>query len=71
MTLYCFQISNGQTFHHSEELPNDDAACHEALLTVRDIEASISPEGGTWSIEVARDETPIFRIDVSARRTDG
>ena len=71
MTLYSFQISNGETFNHSEEFPSDDAACVEALMTVRDIDAFLSTEGGTWSIEVARDQMQIFRIGVCARRIAG
>jgi len=70
MTRYSFQITNGQNFLHSEELASDAAAWHEAILTVRDIESTLSSEGGNWSLEVRRGEKPIFRIDVTARRIE-
>ena len=70
MTHYSFHITNGQNFLHSEELASDAAAWHEAIHTVRDIESTLSSEGGNWSLEVRRDEKPLFRIDVTARRIE-
>jgi hypothetical protein len=67
MTRYSFYISNGEAFNDAEEFPDDDAACQQAK-TVRDIEASLWPNGGDWSIEVRRDDSPIFQIDVRVRR---
>jgi hypothetical protein len=68
MSKYSFHISNGEPFTDAEELPDDDAACQQALKTVRDIEASLWPNGGDWSIEVRREDRPIFQVDVHVRR---
>jgi hypothetical protein len=68
MTRYSFHISNGDSFAGAEEFPDDDSACRQAVLTLRDIEAAIGPDGGEWSIEVRREDSPIFTIDVHARR---
>ena len=68
MTLYAFHISNGAAFTDSEEFSDDEAACREALRTVRDIESAVHTNGGEWSLEVRREATPIFRIDVTVRR---
>ena len=70
MTRYSFQITNGQTFLHSQDLASDAVAWREAILTVRDIESSLSSEGGEWSLEVRREDKPIFRIDVSAHKLE-
>ena len=69
MSRYFFKIVDGGQFTDSEgqELPDDDAAWREALQTVRDVEATLTP-GGRWSIEVRREERPILRIEVSAQR---
>jgi hypothetical protein len=54
-----------------KELPDDGAAWQEALRTVRDIEANLDLDGAkSWSVEVKRGDRSIFRIDVSAARTD-
>ncbi|MBR0750932.1 tRNA 5-methylaminomethyl-2-thiouridine synthase [Bradyrhizobium jicamae] len=71
MTRYFFHISNGQPFSDpgGEELADDHAAWTEALRTVRDVEATLSLEQAPrWSLEVKRGATPIFRIDVTARK---
>lgn len=68
MTQYAFHISNGGAFTDSEEFADDEAACREALRTVRDIESALQTKGGEWSLEVRRDSTPILRIDVTVRR---
>jgi hypothetical protein len=73
MPRYFFHISNGHPFKDpaGEELPHDDAAWEEALRTVRDIEANLDLDSANvWSVEVKRGDRSIFRIDVSARRTD-
>jgi uncharacterized protein DUF6894 len=73
MPRYFFNISNGHRFQdpNGEELQDDDAAWAEALRTVRDIESSLDLDGSShWSIEVKREETSIFRIDVFAQRVD-
>ncbi|MBR0755636.1 hypothetical protein JQ604_25950 [Bradyrhizobium jicamae] len=68
MAKYSFKISNGEPFEAAEELADDDAACLQALRTVRDIESSVGLDGGDWSIAVSRDEITIFRVAVSAQR---
>jgi uncharacterized protein DUF6894 len=67
MSRYFFSIANGHPFEDDEgtELPNDTAAWREAVLTVRDIESSLSP-AGHWTLEVRRDGEVLFRIDVQA-----
>ena len=73
MPRYFFNISNGHRFRDSngEELLDDDAAWVEAVRTVRDIESSLDLDGSChWSVEVKRDATAIFRIDVFAERLD-
>jgi uncharacterized protein DUF6894 len=73
MPRYFFHISNGHPFKDpkGEGLQDDDAAWAEALRTVRDIESSLNLDGSRhWTIEVKRDETSIFRIDVFAERID-
>ena len=73
MPRYFFDISNGHPFHDpaGEELADDNAAWQEALRTVRDIEANLHLDSASvWSVEVKRGERSIFRIDVSARRSD-
>jgi hypothetical protein len=70
---YFFNITNGHPFRDAvgEDLPDDSAAWEQAVRTVRDIEASLNLDGSSkWSLEVKRDETSIFRIDVAAQRTD-
>jgi hypothetical protein len=64
---YSFHVSDGDAFAETEEFPDDDSACRQALLTVRDIEAALGPIGGEWSIEVRRENNPIFQTDVRAR----
>lgn len=68
MTCYSFQITNGEKFTCTEDLPSDDAAWHEAVLTVRDIESSLTANGGEWLLEVKRGDVPLYRINVSARK---
>ena len=68
MARYEFHISNGEKFVGSDEFSCDQAACQEALRTVRDIESALAPDGGDWSIEVRQDNQPIFRVDVTARK---
>ena len=68
MTQYAFHISNGEAFSDAEEFADDEAACREALRTVRDIESAVQTKGGKWSLEVRRETTPIFQIDVTVRR---
>jgi hypothetical protein len=73
MPRYFFHISNGRPFLDptGEELQDDDAAWEQALRTVRDIESVLCLDGSSvWCLEVKREETSIFRIDVSARRID-
>lgn len=67
MARYFFNIANGHPFEDlvGKELADDQAAWQEAVLTVRDIESFLAP-GGAWTLEVRRDHTPIFRIDVKA-----
>ena len=71
MSRYYFKIVDGGQFTDSEgqELPDDDAAWQQALQTVRDVEGTLTL-GGTWSIEVRREQKPILRIDVSAQRIE-
>ena len=66
MVEYCFTISNGEDFSDTEDLPDDDAAWRQALQTVRDIETSLRSGGGRWSLVVAREQRPIYRIEVRA-----
>jgi len=68
MTRYSFTISNGESFSDTEELPDDKAAWRQAVLTMRDVELTLAPSGGEWSLVVARDETPIYRIDVHVQK---
>lgn len=68
MTRYAFQIINGEAFTDFEEFSDDEAACREALRTVRDIESALQTRDGDWSLEVRRDSVPIFRIEVRVRR---
>jgi uncharacterized protein DUF6894 len=73
MPQYFFNITNGHPFKDplGEDLPDDDAAWEQAVKTVRDIEASLNLDGSSeWSLEVKRGQTSIFRIDVSAQRTN-
>jgi hypothetical protein len=73
MARYHFYISNGHPFSDSEgqEFPNDRAAWNEALRTVHDIESTLDLDKSRhWSLEVTRDGTAIFRIDVSAQRLE-
>ena len=71
MSRYYFRIVDGGQFTVSEgqELPDDDAAWQQALQTVQDVEGTLTL-GGTWSIEVRREQKPILRIDVSAQRIE-
>jgi hypothetical protein len=71
MNRYHFNITDGSPFRdpEGEVLANDHAAWIEALRTVRDVESTLDLERSPrWSIEVKRDGTPIFRIDVSAQK---
>ncbi|MBR1128443.1 DUF6894 family protein [Bradyrhizobium iriomotense] len=68
MARYSFKISDGGDFSDSEELPNDEAAWHQALRTVRDIESTLSSDGGDWSLVVHREGDPLYRIDVRAQK---
>jgi hypothetical protein len=70
MSNYQFRISSGHPFESpAEDLPDDEAAWEQAVATVRDIDSNLSlDKSPDWSIEVRRDGTPIFRIDVSAKR---
>ncbi|OPY98820.1 hypothetical protein A5906_30055 [Bradyrhizobium sacchari] len=68
MTRYSFLITDGDDFSDNEELPDDEAAWHQALRTVRDIESTLSSTGGKWSLVVHRDDSPLYRIDVRAQR---
>ena len=70
MVEYCFTISNGEGFSDTEDLPDDDAAWRQALQTVRDIETSLRPGGGRWSLVVAREQRAIYRIEVRAEKLD-
>ena len=67
MAQYSFKISNGELSYATTELSDDDAAWHEAVQTVRDIEATLHP-GGTWTVVVTREGEPLFRIDVRAQK---
>ena len=68
MTRYTFTIKNGEDFSDSEELADDDAAWELALRTVRDIESTFRSNGGDWSLVVLRGDSPLYRIDVRARK---
>lgn len=70
MSRYFFSIANGHPFEDDEgtELPDDRAAWREAILTVRDIESSLSPRGH-WTLQVRRDGVVVFRIDIQATTT--
>ncbi|MDA9420738.1 MULTISPECIES: DUF6894 family protein [Bradyrhizobium] len=68
MTRYSFMISDGGVFSDSEELPDDEAAWHQAVRTVRDIETTLSSTGGDWSLVVHRGGHPLYRIDVRVQR---
>ena len=68
MARYTFELSNGGSFVHQQELSSDEAAWRQAILTVRDIETSLSSGGGEWSLVVSREENAIYRIDVRAER---
>ncbi|MHC2467780.1 hypothetical protein ACVIHD_006792 [Bradyrhizobium embrapense] len=71
MSKYYFHISNGHPFDdpEGEELPNDEAAWEVAVMTVRDIESNLNlDQSSQWSVSVTREDTPVFRIDVSAKR---
>jgi uncharacterized protein DUF6894 len=73
MPQYFFNITNGHPFKDplGEDLPDDNAAWEQAVKTVRDIESSLDLDGSRhWSLEVKREATSIFRIDVSAKRLD-
>jgi hypothetical protein len=73
MPRYFFHISNGHPFKDArgEDLQDDNAAWEQALRTVRDVESVLDLDGSSvWSLEVKREDTSIFRIDVSAQRTD-
>ena len=65
MAQYSFTISDGEPFVHSEELPDDKAAWREAVRTVRDAQARLSPSGSEWSL--VRGEKALYRIDVTAK----
>ncbi|MHC2337662.1 DUF6894 family protein [Bradyrhizobium sp. USDA 4454] len=71
MSKYYFHISNGHPFddREGEELPSDAAAWEVAVMTVRDIDSNLDLDRfNQWSVSVKREDTPIFRIDVSAKR---
>jgi Domain of unknown function (DUF6894) len=71
MPLYHFKISNGHPYPEDRgfEFPDDEAAWHEALKTIRDVETSLDLDrSNNWSMEVRREESPIFKIQVTARR---
>jgi hypothetical protein len=70
MSRYFFRIANGHPFEDDEgtELPDDTAAWREAVLTVRDIESSLVPDG-RWTLEVRREGAIIFRIAIQATTT--
>jgi hypothetical protein len=71
MTRYFFKISNGHPFEDDkgQDLPDDETAWREAVMTVRDIEDSLDLERSrAWSLEVKREKDVIFRIDVSAHK---
>jgi|AraplaMF_Cvi_mMS_1032046.scaffolds.fasta_scaffold00217_48 hypothetical protein len=71
MVEYRFTISNGEVFSDTEDLHDDETAWRLALQTVRDIETTLHPGGGRWSLEVAREQRPIYRIEVRAQKLDG
>ena len=68
MVQYLFTISNGEDFSDTGVLPDDEAAWRQALQTVRDIETSLRPGAGPWSLVVAREHKPIYRIEVRAEK---
>lgn len=68
MPRYIFEITNGSAFSDNQELADDEAAWEQALRTVRDVESALRPAGGDWSLVVLRDDGPLYRIDVRARK---
>ena len=70
MTRYFFDISGVvgrfQIDTVGEELPDDSAACHEALSQVRAVEDSLAP-GGTLQLRVREDDRLVFELRVSSR----
>ena len=69
MAQYTFTISDGDPFT-PEDVRDDTHAWKEAIRTVRDVESSLPAGGGTWSLVVARDGRPIYRIEVLAQKLD-
>ncbi|MGY3443655.1 MULTISPECIES: DUF6894 family protein [unclassified Bradyrhizobium] len=73
MSKYYFHISNGHPFYdpEGEELPSDEAAWEVAVMTVRDIDSNLDlDQSNQWSVVVTREDTPVFRIDVRAKRIE-
>jgi len=67
MPQYFFDFSNG-TPHRDEvgeEMSDDRAAWREALRITRELEDVLTP-GGRWYLEVRREDTPLFRIEVTS-----
>lgn len=68
MVQYRFTISNGEDFSDVEDLANDEEAWRQAVKTVRDVETTLHSTGGVWTLAVAREDTPIYRIEVRAHK---
>gem|GEM_PF-3342366 len=67
MARYYFDIKSGEPYRDEvgEDLPDERAAWHIALKRTREIEDLLAP-GGTWRLEVrGRQETLLFKIDIT------
>jgi hypothetical protein len=64
MRTFKFTIADAKFFTDEAQLPSEEAAWHEALRIVRDIETSLKPQE-SWVLIVSEDEQPIFRISIA------
>jgi len=71
MPRYFFNLQGTRPFHDDGglDLRDDAAAWAEAKRFARDIEGGLQP-GDTWSLEVRRDDRPIYSLSIRARAFD-
>ncbi|WP_433960667.1 DUF6894 family protein [Bradyrhizobium guangdongense] len=71
MSRYYFDIQNGHPYRDEvgQDLQDDHEAWRQAVRLTRDVEDRLAP-GGTWRLEVKRDETTVFRLEVRSEITE-
>jgi len=71
MPRYFFHLQGTRPYQDDGgvDLRDDAAAWAEAKRFARDIEGSLQP-GDTWSLEVRRNDRPIYSLSICARAFD-